>query len=273
MRPLIVLIAALLAGLASIRAPAIQQSTVNAFTWPAGKRAAISLSFDDARESQLDEGLRVLAETHTKVTFYLTATNLATRAADWRKAAAAGHELGNHSMTHPCSGNFVWSRDQALEDFTLDRMRGELTNANRAIADATGVSPVTFAYPCGQSFVGRGRHVASYVPLVSEMFIAARGWLGEAPNDPSFVDLAQVLGYPMDDVDIAALEPIVNDTVARGQWLVLAGHDIGTSPGHQVTRSATLRALLQSIHAPARGVWVDTVANVAAHINQSRDRR
>jgi peptidoglycan/xylan/chitin deacetylase (PgdA/CDA1 family) len=248
------------------------RQTASAFAWPDGKRAAISLSFDDARESQLDAGLPVLAETNTKVTFYLTASNLRTRAADWRKAAAAGHELGNHSMTHPCSGNFAWSRDRALEDFTLDQIRSELNAASRAIEDATGVRPITFAYPCGQTFVGRGAKVASYVPLVSDTFLAGRLWLGEAPNDPAFVDLAQVFGYPMDDVDFSELEPVVSDAIARGQWLVLAGHDIGSKAGRQVTRVATLRALAEYARAPGRGVWVDTIANVAAYIKRARGR-
>jgi peptidoglycan-N-acetylglucosamine deacetylase len=255
------------AGSAPLRA-----AEVGRFEWPQGKRAAISLSFDDARPSQLDNGLPLLARYEARVTFYLSPLNIKTRGADWRKAAAAGHELANHSMTHPCTGNFAWSRERALEDFTLSRMRGELLDANRAIVEATGVTPVTFAYPCGQKFVGRGGQVASYVPLVSELFLAGRGWLDEAPNDPAFVDLAQVLGYPMDDVEFAELQRVVDDAVARGQWLVLAGHDIGPGPGHQVTRLSMLSALLSYVSDPARGVWVDTIANVAAHVKRVRSR-
>jgi peptidoglycan/xylan/chitin deacetylase (PgdA/CDA1 family) len=251
------------------REPLPGQSTT-AFAWPNGARAAVSLSFDDARESQLDRGLPVFAEMRTKVTFYLTANNLGARAADWKKAAAAGHELGNHSMVHPCSGNFEWSRSRALEDFTLDRMRRELMDAGRAIESATGVRPVTFAYPCGQTFVGRGRGVTSYVPLVSELFLSGRLWLSEAPNDPGYVDLAQLYGYPMDDVDFAALEPVVRDAVARGQWLVLAGHDIGETAGRQVTRVTTLRALTRYLQQPDQRVWLDTVGAVAAHVKKMR---
>ena len=259
-----------IAGGALGKRPMSAGQTAAAFAWPDGKRAAVSLSFDDARESQLDQGLSVLAETGTKVTFYLTANNLGTRAADWRKAAAAGHELGNHSTVHPCSGNFAWSRARALEDFTLDRMRQELNDATRAIEAATGVRPVTFAYPCGQTFVGRGRGVASYVPLVSELFISGRLWLSEAPNDPTYVDLAQLFGYPMDDVDFSGLEPIVRDAIDRGQWLVLAGHDIGTIPGKQVTRVEMLRALTRYLHASDRHVWVDAVGAVATYVQRTR---
>lgn len=246
------------------------QSRTSAFAWPAGYRAAVSLSFDDARQSQLDEGVPLLAETGTKATFYLTANNIGDRAADWKKAAAAGHELGNHSVVHPCSGNFEWSRARALEDFSLDRMRQELTDANRAIEAATGVQPRTFAYPCGQTFVGRGHGVSSYVPLVSELFLAGRLWLSEAANDPGYVDLAQITGYPMDDVEFDVLEPVIRDAVGRGQWLVLAGHDIGSTPGRQVTRVTTLRAMTRYLQQPDRHIWVDTVGAVATHVNRSR---
>ena len=246
------------------------QAPVSSFHWPEGYRTAVSLSFDDARESQLDVGAPVLAETRTKVTFYLTAGNLGKRADDWKKAAAAGHELGNHSMVHPCSGNFEWSRTQALEDMSLDRMRQELTEANRAIEAATGVRPVTFAYPCGQTFVGRGRGVQSYVPLISELFLSGRLWLSEAPNDPGYADLAQLTGYPMDDVEFDELEPVVRGAIDRGQWLVLAGHDIGSTPGKQVTRVSMLRALTRYLQQRDRLVWVDTVGAVAAHVQRSR---
>jgi peptidoglycan/xylan/chitin deacetylase (PgdA/CDA1 family) len=243
-----------------------QQGPAPGFVWPAGRRAAVSLSFDDARATQLDVGVPLFAEHGTHVTFYLTARDVAPRAVDWRKAAAAGHELANHTATHPCSGNFAWARTRALEDYTLDRIRAEMVDANRTIADATGVTPTTFAYPCGQKFVGRGAGVTSYVPLVNELFLAGRGWLDEAPNDPAFVDRAQLLGYAMDDVDFSELQSAVENAIAGGQWLVLAGHDIGTAPGRQVTRVSMLRDLIRYLAEPSRGVWVDTVAHVAEHV-------
>jgi peptidoglycan/xylan/chitin deacetylase (PgdA/CDA1 family) len=255
----------------AVRLKPPQQPQASRFAWPDGKRAAVSLTFDDARPSQLDQGLAVFAETGLKVSFYLTASNLGGRAADWKKAAAAGHELGNHTVNHPCSGNFSWSRAHALEDFTLDRMREELTAATREIERLTGVRPVTFAYPCGQTFVGRGRAVTSYVPLVEELFVAGRLWLSEAPNDPAYVDLSQLFGYPMDDVDFSALEPVLRDTIDRGQWLVLAGHDTGSVPGKQVTRLETIRALARYLQ-ERRDVWVDTVGNVAAYVRRARSR-
>ena len=45
--------------------------TSAAFRWPTG-RAAVSLSFDDARTSQVDEGLALLKKMGVKVTFFVT---------------------------------------------------------------------------------------------------------------------------------------------------------------------------------------------------------
>ena len=86
----------------------IAQERVQAITWPDGKKAAVSLSFDDARLSQVDTGIPVLDEFEVKATFYLSVEAMRERLDGWKKAAANGHEIGNHSMTHPCSGNFAW---------------------------------------------------------------------------------------------------------------------------------------------------------------------
>jgi len=246
------------------------QPPAPSFHWPDGVRAAVSLSFDDARPSQIEAGLPLFERYGTPVTFYLTGRDIGDNAAAWRRAAASGHEMGNHTMVHPCTGNFAWARDRALEDYTLDRLRAELVESNRVIEQATGMKPVTFAYTCGQAFVGRGMRAASMVPLVSELFLAGRGWLGETSNDPGFADLAQLLGYPMDDVEFAALKPVVDEAIASGRWLVLAGHDIGATPGPQVTRVAMLRELLAYLGAPERKVWVDTVARIATYVEDKQ---
>jgi peptidoglycan-N-acetylglucosamine deacetylase len=243
-----------------------QSPDASSSPWPQGKRAAVSLSFDDARGSQVTEGLPLLKELGIPVTFYLTARDIGANAAAWKAAAAAGHELGNHTMTHPCTGHFAWSRTRALEEYTAARMEAELVDANRAIEDATGVAPVTFAYPCGQTFFGRGSGTASYIPIVLRHFVAGRGFYDEVPNDLTVLDLGRVLGVSADDKTFEALKPVVDQAVSEGRWLVLVGHDIGTVRGPQVTRVETLKALATYLKEPSRGIWVDTVAHVARRL-------
>ncbi len=86
------------------------------FAWPKGKRVAISLTFDDARPSQVTGGTSLLDQYNTKATFYVVPSTVNQQLAGWKKAVASGHEIGNHSLNHPCTGNFPWARPKALEE-------------------------------------------------------------------------------------------------------------------------------------------------------------
>ena len=141
--------------------------TTDKFEWPEGRKAALSITFDDTRASQLDTGLPILDAHGVKATFYVSLKAASQRRDDWRRLPETGHELGNHTLNHPCSVNFGFSRTNVLESYTLERMEEDLTGANTAIEEQFGVRPATFAYPCGQKYVGRGEGVRSYVPLVA----------------------------------------------------------------------------------------------------------
>jgi peptidoglycan/xylan/chitin deacetylase (PgdA/CDA1 family) len=239
------------------------------FCWPGGKRLAISLTFDDARLSQADNGLPILNEYGAKATFYVSMHRLEERLDAWKEAAANGHEIGNHSLTHPCSGNFPFARKRALEDYTLNMMRYELDEASNIIERLLGVRPVSFAYPCGQKFVGRGRNLKSYVPLVADKFLTGRGWMDEWANNPTFYDMAQLMGVELDGKDFEQVKQLIDKTAANGGWLIFCGHEIGEG-GHQTTRSSTLRAICEYAQDPANSLWLDTVQAVARYILKQR---
>lgn len=242
------------------------------FRWPAGKQAALSLTFDDARLSQIDTGLALLDKYGIKATFYVSVDNLEKRLEGWKRAVASGHEIGNHSRTHPCTGNYEFSLKNALEDYTLPMMEKELDGASADIQRLLGVTPVTFAYPCGQKFVGRGREVKSYVPLVAERFIVGRGYLDEAANDPVFCDLAQAAGRGFDDLNYEQVKKLAMQAKEQGRWLILVGHEIG-APAFQTTDAVALEALCQYARDPANGLWVDTVAAIGKYIREQRSAK
>lgn len=265
-----------LAGLAWLTAmalPAAPSPTTNnlvRFPWPEGRRAALSLSFDDARLSQVDAGLGWLASQGVKATFYVSPGNVGKRLEGWKKAVAAGHEIGNHSLNHPCTGNFPWSRDKALEDYTIGQMRQELRDATQLIESMLGVSPQTFGYPCGQKLLGREGGSQSYVPLVAHQFLAGRGFLDETANDPAYGDLAQLLGVSSDNRSFEQFLPLLTQAVERGGWLVLAGHEMGNTNQFQTTRLDVLEAVLAYARDPAHPLWIDTVQAVATYVAGQR---
>lgn len=241
--------------------------------WPDGKRVAVSLSFDDARNSQLDHGVPVLDECGARGTFYVNVDRATARIAEWRAAAQSGHEIGNHSLRHSCSGNFVWHAANVLENYTEEQMEEELVTANQQLAGLFGAAPRTFAYPCGQTFVGRGVGRRSYVPAVARHFLAGRGFRDEYYNRPEFVDLAKVGGTEMDGVPYDQLITHIERAATNGQWVVFVGHEVlADETRRQTVTPETLRRLCAYCLSPAHGVWLDTVGAIAAWVGQLQAR-
>ena len=241
------------------------------FSWPEGMKMALSLTFDDARLSQADKGIPLLDRYNVKATFYVSPPSFKMRLDTWKKSAANGHEIGNHSLVHPCSGNFTFSRERALEDYTIEQMHAELDSASRLLKYLVGTNPVSFAYPCGQTFIGRGINTRSYVPVVASLFQTGRGWLGEAPNDPAFCDLAQLTGMKLDGQTFEEILVLIEGAKKSGHWLVLAGHEMG-GEGNLVSCLETIEAICRYASDPANGVWIDTVSNIASYIEENRKK-
>jgi peptidoglycan/xylan/chitin deacetylase (PgdA/CDA1 family) len=243
--------------------------TKRSFQWPEGKKMALSLTFDDARLSQIDKGIPLLDQYNIKATFYLSPENMMQRLAGWKKALSNGHEIGNHSLRHPCTGNFDWSRDKALEDYTPEIMRRELDSAGKLIEKTVGIYPVSFAYPCGQTFTGRGADTKSYVPVVALLFETGRGWLDEGPNNPSFCDMSQLTGMELDGKSFYEIKKLIEDAKSKGAWLVLAGHEMNDS-GSQTSLLTTIEAVCRYASDPSNGIWIDNVHNIASYIKAKR---
>jgi len=245
--------------------------TVEKFPWPKGIRGAVCLTFDDARLSQVDRLIPILDENGVKATFYVLPRAVGERLEGWKKASKAGHEIGNHTMTHPCTGNYPAFRQNSLEDATLEGIAKELDDANQAIVRLLGVKPRDFAYPCGQTFVGRGREVKSYVPLVAERFLSGRKWLNEDANDPSFCDLAQLLALESDGKPFEALKALIDKAMNEGRWLILVGHEVGDG-GYQTTLASAVEGVCLYAKDPSNGIWIDTVGAIADYVRKTRGK-
>lgn len=245
------------------------QQPAATFAWPQGKQAALSLSFDDARESQVLAGTNLLDQYNVKATFFVNPGGVEKQLEGWKKAVANGHEIGNHTLTHPCTGNFAWSRSNALEDHSLKAMKREMADCNKRIEYLLHVKADVFAYPCGQKFVGRGVHTKSYVPLVAKMFTLGRGWMDEGPNDPLYCNFAQLTGIEMDGKTFEQILPLLEQAKKSGQWVVLAGHEMGEE-GEQTTRLSMLKKLAAYAQDPANGIWIAPMGEVANYIKTQR---
>lgn len=243
------------------------------FEWPDGNQAALSLSFDDARHSQIDTGLALFDKYDAKVTFYVVPDRVRERLEGWKQAVVNGHEIGNHTIHHPCTGNFDWvTPDNAIENYTLKRMRAELLDANQQIQELLGTTPESFAYTCGDVTVGRGLNNKSYIPVVAELFTSGRGWQNEAANNPEKVDMAHVLSMKMDDMSFENIRAIIEQARKKGYWVVLAGHEIGQDDGAYTTRTAMLERLLSYAQDKKNKIWIAPAGTISQYIKNKRKK-
>lgn len=239
------------------------------FKWPAGKKMGLSLTFDDARLSQIDKGIPLLDKYNVKATFYVSPDNMEQRIEGWKKAVKIGHEIGNHSLVHPCSGNFAWARSRAIEGYTLKSMYAELDSASQIIENQLGVIPTSYAYPCGQTFVGKAKETHSLVPLISAMFESGRTFMSEAPNDPVYCDMAQITGIELDGKSFEQIKVLIDSAKVHGSWLVLAGHEMDEG-GFQTSLLNTIEAVCKYANDPANEIWIDNVHAIAKHVREMR---
>ena len=144
--------------------------------WPENS-VAISLSYDDSLSSQLDKALPVLNRYGLKASFYVLPSSdlFRKRLDEWRVAAEAGHELGNHTLEHSCSGskqNRDWvSVSNDLDTQTANALASEVRLANTLLHEVDGKTERTFTIPCGDMLAG-GKN---YVEIVSGEFVAVKG--------------------------------------------------------------------------------------------------
>jgi len=268
-RYLLILVGGMVFCTLSLNAQTANGGAGETFHWPDGHRAAVSLSFDDARLSQIDTGLPLFKRLGVKVTFFVEPRGVQQRLEGWKQAVLDGHEIANHTLTHPCTGNYAFSRNNALENYDLQKMAQEIDGANDQTQKLLGVKPKTFAYPCGQKFVGRGLDAQSYVPLIAERFVVGRGYLSEASNDPTIVDLSQAMGTAFDDMDFPQMKKVVDEAIKQGRWVIFVGHEIGQR-AFQTTDTKAIELLCEYLRAPENRIWLGTVDEIGEYVRQQR---
>ena len=98
----------------------------------------IALTFDDGPGPYTAQLLDILDQYSAKATFFLIGSKVSSQANVVRSIHARGHQLGNHSWSHP-----------ELPKLPVDQIAGEIDRTNDAIKQATGVTPTVMRPPYG----------------------------------------------------------------------------------------------------------------------------
>jgi peptidoglycan/xylan/chitin deacetylase (PgdA/CDA1 family) len=126
------------------------------FHWPREHQmAAIVLTYDDALKSQLEFVVPQLEAAKMRGTFFLDGDITPDDMLRWREVGARGHELGNHSLFHPCPRAMLPDRrNYFTEDYDVRRMIEEIGVMNDVLFGIDGQRTRTYSVPCSQTIVG-----------------------------------------------------------------------------------------------------------------------
>lgn len=236
-----------------------------AHIWPDGKQAAVSLTYDDSLNSQLDNAVPQLDGLGLKATFFLTKENMEERRDQWIALSKQGHEIADHTVSHPCK----------LKAYTSDRFLKEEIEPIESFLDTGFHSPRprAYAYPCGFVLLGEGSRrekMRAYEAVLRPTFYAARTVDGP-PNDPAEVaDQRYFLnGFEptYDHDDIHAATAYVAKAVARGHWAILIFHEVlNARQGEGDTSKPVHQAILG--HLARQPVWCAPMRDVYGWITR-----
>ncbi|MGQ9514660.1 MAG: polysaccharide deacetylase family protein [Thermoproteota archaeon] len=241
--------------------------------WPNDCLGALSLTFDDGMLSQLERAVPLLEKFGFRGTFYLNPSgdDWLEMLEAWREVYDAGHEIGNHTLSHTCSSNFSLDpKSYGTESMSLEDIERDILEAERCLDLAFPKQKKrSFCYPCYEAFVGRGISKQSYVPIVAKYFIAGRG-RGEIANSPANCDLHYLWSWPVERATGAELVGLA-EQVTEGRWGIMTFH--GIHQGHLPVSDVDLEELLKFLSRNRKRIWVAPVAEIAQRILDWRGNR
>jgi peptidoglycan/xylan/chitin deacetylase (PgdA/CDA1 family) len=234
-------------------APSVSAQAVD---WPGGRKAAIVLTYDDSLPSQLDVAVPQLDAAGLRGTFFLNATFAPADVARWRAAAKAGHELGNHSLLHPCpAAAFAMEPQSNTERYSVKGMLREIAAMNTMLTAIDGKLARTYGVPCSQTIVGGEDYTEALRTSGLVRGVRTGGSGSAVVAEPGRLDRFRVpsRGFP-ETATGADLIAFVEEVRRSGGMGVLLFHGVGGD--YQKVSAEAHRELLRYLKAHASEIWV-----------------
>ncbi len=263
MRKMLVAVFGLLVSMAAAAAP---------FVWPNGAQAAVSLGYDDGLDSQLDHVVPALNKRGLRASFYvpINGPTLPGRQNEWKAAAAAGHELGNHSLFHGCSAKGT-GREWVLPHRDLDKqtpagVQEQVIAANTWLQALDGKTRRTFTPPCLDLQAGG----QDFVKALQPHFVAYRAAGPGVVTDTAQLDPYAMPVYFVEGWSGEQLIALVEKAAAQHALVSLLFHGVGAE--HlSVTREAHDQLLDHLAKNKAR-LWADSFVNIMENARKQAGR-
>jgi sialate O-acetylesterase len=227
------------------------------------KKCAVVLTYVDAIPQQLDNAFPVLDSLKLKATFYITAYFAKNRMNDWKKVAAKGYELGNHTLYHPCIGGKgrEWVKpDYDMNRYTVQRMVDEIKMTNVFLETLDGKKKRTFAYTCGDMKVND----TPFIGLLKKDFVAARGVKGQL-NNIDKTNLYDIDCFTASNNTAEQMIEWVKKAEANNALLVILFHGVGGGNSLNVS-VAEHSKFLHYLKQNEKDIWIAPMLDVAEYI-------
>lgn len=236
-----------------------------------GKRAAVVITYDDAINEQIENAAPVLDSLGLKATFYITgfSTSVQSRLEAWKQLAATGHELGNHTLFHPCTGGAgrEWvSRQTDLRNYDVKQMENEIRMTSLFLQALDGKIKRTFAFTCGDMKIGD----SLFMNGMKSDFVAARA-VRDQMHKIEEVDLYNVDCYVVNNHRFEQMKEWVDQAIESRSLLVILFHGVGGGHGLDVSLDAH-RKLLRYIRQKEKDIYCSTMIDVAEYISDWQKR-
>ena len=233
---------------------ALQAQVVSPYqvgTWSGFRTCAVSYTFDDGCPNQFPKAIPIFDEFGFKLTLF-TVSSWTT---DWTRlqnAAINGHEVANHTATHPY-----------LNTITVDQQNTELETSNNLInSKVTIQKSLTMATP----YCVEGNEA-----LEKQYFLAVRGCQGfiESKTPGNFLNVSSIIcGNAGSVKKVIDFKTKADQAATSKGWLVYLIHGIDNDGGYSPLSSDTLKASLQYLKANDSKFWVNTFGNIARYIKE-----
>lgn len=237
-----------------------------------GKKAALVLTYDDALEVHLDHAIPALDALGFKATFYLTSSfpGCKNRLEDWKKVAAKGHELGNHTLFHPCDGSSPersWiTPANDLGQYTTAQIVREIEMTNVFLESLDGQKERTFAYTCGETQTGEG----SFVDAIKDQFVAMRG-VSSQLNLVETLDLTNLNCFVVDNSNADQLTYWAEQAKKENALLVVLFHGVGGGHSGNIDLNRH-NDFLKYLKENKQDFWITTMREASKHYIQHRKK-
>jgi peptidoglycan/xylan/chitin deacetylase (PgdA/CDA1 family) len=242
------------------------------FVWPGGAQAAVSLGYDDGLDSQLDHVVPALNKRGLHASFYvpINAPTLPGRQNEWKAVAAAGHELGNHSLFHSCSAMGP-GREWVLPHRDLDKqmaaaVQEQVIAANTWLQSLDGRTRRSFTPPCLDLKAGG----EDFATALRPHFVAYRAAAPGLVTDTAALDPYAMPVYFVEGMTGEQLIALVEKAAAQHALVSLLFHGVGAE--HlSVTREAHDQLLDHLARNKAR-FWTESFVNIMENARRQAGR-